>query len=460
MGKRLIFVLALVLALSFSVAAYAEVQNLKVSGDLLMQAVDRSAFTLNEAEKYEVSGLLSHARVRVDADLTDNVAITVRLLNERTWGESFASGTTAAVTLGTSEINDDINIDLAYVTMKEFLYSPLTMVVGRQDLRYGNALIIGNPGTDEWEIPADLSLKRSFDTIKGILNYDPLVVDVFFAKINENDLWYSVHTPEDNDVNLYGVNAKYDMSGLGIKGTTDLYYFGRVNRATKYTTGRRDTTHTMGFLVSGQIRENLTGSIEYARQFGKATTDSIGANSLWNLDRSAWALQAGANLALSKKWSPNLGLQFTYLSGDRRNNGKYSFWDPMFEDQRPNEIVNAILPMTNVMAINAKASIQPAEDVKITGVYGYYMLAKEMSQATANGGGIPSLYGNQATFFYPTTNKKSLGHALDLTGTYDYTEDVQLGLSFGYFNPGKAFDEDLGYKQSATQLIGSMKVTF
>jgi hypothetical protein len=457
MGKRLIFVLVVALALSFSVAAYAETQNLKVSGDLLMRAVDRSAFTLNKAGKYEVSGLITDTRVRVDADLTDNVAITVRLLNERAWGQSWASDTIYGVTLGTSEVSDDINIDLAYVTLKEFLYSPLTMVVGRQDLRYGNALIIGNPGTDEWEVPADLSVKRSFDAIKGILNYDPLVVDVFFAKVNENDLWYAATIlPEDNDVNLYGVNAKYDMSGLGITGTTDLYYFSRINRSTSYTATieDEDTVHTMGFLVSGQIRENLTGSIEYARQFGNVASDVIGANAGVNLDRSAWALQAAANLALSKRWSPNLGLMFTILSGDRRDNGKYTFWNPMFEDQVPNDIVNAILPFTNCVAINAKASIQPAEDVKITGIYGYYQLAKEMSRNN----GIPSIYGNAG--FYTTSDEKDLGHALDLIGTYDYTEDVQLGLAFGYFDPGDAFNKGDGYKQSATQLIGSMKVTF
>lgn len=458
MGKRLIVVLAFALALCFTVAAYAETQNLKVSGDLLMRAIDRSGFTLNKAEKYQVSGLITSARVKVDADLTDNVIATVRLLNERSWGQSFESETIGAVTLGTSTLSDNIAIDLAYATLKEFLYSPLTLVVGRQELKYGNTMVIGNPGTDEWQIPADLSVKRSFDAIKAILNYDPLIVDVLFAKINENDIWYSVHSPESNDVDLYGLNAKYDMSGLGLNGTTDFYYFNRVNKSSSYTAGIRnaDTCHTMGLLVSGKIKSSLTGSFEYARQFGNVASDTIGANTGVNLDRSAWALQAGLNLALTRKWSPNLGLVYSYFSGDRTNNHKYTFWDPMYEDQVPNTIVNAILPQTNCQSIQAKASIQPTEDVKISGTYGYYLLAKEMSINN----GIPSSYGNQATGFYPMSDKKDLGHAVDLLATYDYTEDVQLGLAFGLFDPGSAFRESAGYKQTATQLIGSMKVTF
>ncbi len=150
-------------------------------------------------------------------------------------------------------------------------------------------------------------------------------------------------------------------------------------------------------------------------------------------------------------------MTYTYLSGDKNNNDRYSFWDPMFEDQILNSVVNAILPATNVMAFNAKASLKPMEDVTVTGVYGYYRLAKAMD--AANGVlGIPTSTLYSATGFFAMDNNKSVGHAFDLITTYDYTEDVQLGLTFGYFNPGSAFNDALD--NNATQLIGSMKVTF
>ncbi len=56
------------------------------------------------------------------------------------------------------------------------------------------------------------------------------------------------------------------------------------------------------------------------------------------------------------------------------------------------------------------------------------------------------------------TNKKSLGNALDITATYDYTEDVQFGLTAGMFACGKAFASS--NDRTATQVIGSMKVSF
>jgi hypothetical protein len=55
------------------------------------------------------------------------------------------------------------------------------------------------------------------------------------------------------------------------------------------------------------------------------------------------------------------------------------------------------------------------------------------------------------------TGKRHLGDALDLTVTYDYTEDVQLALTGGWFKPGQAISVK---EKDATQLIGSMKVAF
>ncbi|MFA5437997.1 MAG: hypothetical protein WC293_05470, partial [Candidatus Omnitrophota bacterium] len=55
------------------------------------------------------------------------------------------------------------------------------------------------------------------------------------------------------------------------------------------------------------------------------------------------------------------------------------------------------------------------------------------------------------------TGKKHLGDAIDLTVLYDYTEDVQLGLTGGWFKPGNALSSN---GRDANQLIASMKVTF
>jgi hypothetical protein len=490
MTKRLIMILALAFVVGIAFSAYAEVQNVKVSGDLLLRAITRSQFNLvNEFDgdntKYKAAGLTSQMRLRVDADLTDNVSTTIRLINERAWGSGLSLYEPGAFFMedgiritdgqylqGAVSIWDSpIEVDLAYVTLKEFLYSPLTLTLGRQELRFGNALIIGDSDTNMYAnaygIPFDLSLKKSFDAMRATLDYTPWVLDIVYAKLNENDVWWLQnlvnYEPEKNDADLYGMNASWDMKALGITGKTDFYFWRKENKllwAETAGSANKDVVNTVGALVSGQLMDRLTGSLEMAWQFGRAPVDLTGLNDS-NSKRRAMAIQAILNYAFDKKGSPTLGLCYTYLSGDNKDDNKNKFWDPMFEDQTPNNIVNAILPNSGVSAINLLGSIKPKEDLVLAMNFGYYMLPAKPKDSFY----VPSPYGADDFTFHDVGESHSgktriLGSALDLTATYDYTEDVQLGLTWGMFQPGKAFDREEGFKKTATQLIGSMKVTF
>ena len=74
MSKRLILVLALAFVVAFSLSAYAEVQNVKVSGDITVTGIARNDLTLSKDTLttdfgQKVRAILSQVRVRVDADL-------------------------------------------------------------------------------------------------------------------------------------------------------------------------------------------------------------------------------------------------------------------------------------------------------------------------------------------------------------------------------------------------------
>ncbi|MBU4149517.1 MAG: putative porin, partial [Candidatus Omnitrophica bacterium] len=204
--KRLLTICIMLTAIALIAApAFAEVQNVKVSGDVNSGAVNRGDYLLlsnnSDDDATPNNFLYTQARVRVDADLTDNVMATVRLLTEFDWNTTDNTGST--------EGGDDVDLDLANVTLKEVFYQPLTVTVGRQELRYGNAFVIGDPDTNAVDADAqftasDLSLRKSFDAIKAVFDYSPLVVDVIYAKIDETNATLQ-------DVDLYGVNAAYDI---------------------------------------------------------------------------------------------------------------------------------------------------------------------------------------------------------------------------------------------------------
>ncbi|MBU4252115.1 MAG: alginate export family protein [Candidatus Omnitrophica bacterium] len=430
MGKRLIAVLALALAvgLTFS-AAYAEVQNVKVSGDINVLGVTRSNFDLGygPVNNNDQNLFATITRVRIDADLTDNVMATVRLINERNWSSETVSST-------------DIDLDLAYVTLKEFLYSPLTLTVGRQELRFGNALIVGNgnrlvnDSTPVNRLPRDLTSRKAFDAIRATLNYDPLIIDAVYSKVT------NVNTNLSDDIDLYGINASYDLSK---KLNVQAYVWDKKDKSAGLDDSKPDDVATIGALVSGSPIENLKASFEGALQTGhNRRSDEADVK-----QHRGFALQGLVDYTFAKtKYTPNLGVGYTYLSG---NSKKVTGWDPIFTDQRLNSIVYAILPYTNMTVYNVKGSVKPVEDVTLSANYGYYLLNKSVANIT-------NAYTGTAMAI--NSNKKNLGSALDLTATYDYTEDVQLGLTAGAFWKGTAFAGSKG--DTATQLIGSMKVIF
>jgi len=458
MSKRLIVILALAFVVSMTAAVYAEVQNVKVGGDLLIRGVARYDYphTVSTGDVKE-KGIISSARIRLDADLTDNVSATVRLLNERFWGEE-----------GDAISDTDISLDLAYMTLKEFLYSPLTLVVGRQELRYGNALIIGDgDGITNTLTPlvnstmGDLSLRKAFDAAKAILNYDPLVIDLVYAKTEENV------AARNDDVDLMGVNASYKVNADLL---TEAYFWSRNRNygstgLTANIPGNDEKLNTIGARAAYSGIKNLNLGLEVAYQFGDHLASATlypdeqrtPANKKAKVD--AYAIQFISSYAVPMRFNPVVGFSYTRLSGDKDLNtgDNYRGWSPMYEDQAGGTIFNRILGYSNAQLFNLNGTAKPTEDVTVKLDYYHIRLLNTFS---TYGGNITrtlsGISGDGATTIQ--SNERHLADELDLSLMYDYTEDVQLGLSTGMYFPGTVYDR--ANDAIANQVIGSMKVTF
>ena len=217
MVRRLSVSLCLIAAVGFvALPAFAAVQNVKISGDITVCGVGRNNLDLQKSKTPELVGMpgrirqadfLSIARVKVDADLTDNVSTSVRLLNERNWNGDSTTGTEANRNIGlatTNGANDErqFDLDLASITLKEFMTPALTLTVGRQELRFGNGWIVGDPDTNGMALDSalaegDLSSRKAFDALRARLDYNPLVLDLIYAKVAESS------TVINDDTDLY-----------------------------------------------------------------------------------------------------------------------------------------------------------------------------------------------------------------------------------------------------------------
>ncbi|MCX5715549.1 MAG: alginate export family protein [Candidatus Omnitrophica bacterium] len=463
MKKATLFCL-LALVVLIAVPAYAEVQNVKVSGDLSARWLLRWNYDLapNKGVGSGYDFLMSTAEVQVDADLTDNVSTVVRLANQRDWGEPISQK------IGTATDTYDVIVDLANVTFKEMVYSPLTVTIGRQDLWFGKGFIIGAKQRDPLaSISAnEYTVINSFDAIKATLDFDPWKIDGVYSLLEENT------TNRNDHVWLLGTNIGYKFDSYN--GEAEAYYWKKHDNSGVAYTGssaivadRTNWIDTYGIRGSFEPIANATLAAEGAMQFGRYSTASDISRS-----RHAGALDLSGDYAFKDmKWTPKLGLEYILYSGEASpsssSEGTYHGWDMMYRgkfDSAIREFQNLYYATaqrqtgyegitnaqdsgaTNEMQFIIKANIKPTNNIGIDGRFIWFRNDKSQAAEAPDGG---TLYNGR---------NKDLGQELDLTLNYTYTEDVSFGLLGAWFFPGKYWVSD--FDQVATDVVGTVKVAF
>ena len=446
MSKKLILLLV-VMSLALSGAAFAAVENIRVSGDISSQALSRNLqmggttvpaiAPLNiDAEDF----IFSQIRLRFDADLTENVSAVLRLINERIWSETAVANT------------DDIDVDLAYVKLDEFMNDDLTLTVGRQEIYFGNGLIIGDAQTNQ-AAPAgvplaisDLSLRKSFDAARVDWDLAPWTVTTIYAKAFEGA------TNLRDDVTVSGVNANYAWNDFN--GETELYAFYQQNEAAVEGAAmmaaggvagafqpreNQSKTFTLGGRAQWDPNDNWTIGIEGAYQLGDANMQNMGLAN--DKHRDAFAGQLITEYRFLNDYDATIKFNYTYLSGnDDIADGDFNAWDPMFEDQSPGEILNILFANTNMMYTKVCGTMMPREDLTLGLSYTWAKLAEksQAGNATAYSPTFGQASGNTYTI---NRNQSDLGHEIDTWAIWDYTEDVNFNLVGAWYIPGNYFTE-------------------
>jgi len=486
---RVLCVLALALCVTASV--YAETQSVKVSGDLTMRGLARNNYdyrgTITEPdvtrtnagrENYS-SFFLTNAEVEVDADLTDNVQTVIRLVNQREWNvtqtKSVSMNTTMAQNgLGGLTYSPDefqVAVDLAYVTLKEFVYSPLTLTIGRQDLWFGKGFIVGANQQDPTGSISDApeyTVINSFDSIKAILDYDPWTITGVYANIREN----SVKAPDG--INLYGVNVGYKF--VEYKAEGEGYWFWKNDESIEKWGAVKNNNNIYTFGLRGSLEP-----IEALYLFGEGayqTGTYVGNRVQQNVrQRSAFALDMGGELryfADKFAWKPKFGAEYILYSGNkpdgnpRESNGSYTGWDMMYRGKFDSAIREYIgrfyssydyQPRADYLYSNADASYTNQNQV----IFSASATPIENLALRANWNLFWTMYAyeadaeNRANDSFTNRSGGYIGQEVDLSATWDYTEDVSFNVLGAFFVPGDVYQNA---DKTATDVVGSVKVNF
>ena len=219
MRSKIWLILAGILICGISIPAFSAVEKVKVGGDLTIYGVYRKNFDFDKSSKDNQHFFQTTARVYVSADLTDNVSAMIRLINERDWGKEVNSRYSGAN-------NTDVNLDLAYIKVKDIMTPGLTLTVGRQEIQIGEGLVVGSAYSAadykvENLVAPDLGVQKAFDAIK--IDYEssalPITLSGFMAKIEE-----TIGGSGPGDITLYGASLLWKPENF----TVEPYYVAQI----------------------------------------------------------------------------------------------------------------------------------------------------------------------------------------------------------------------------------------
>jgi len=131
----------------------------------------------------------------------ESVSAFVQLQDARTWGEEFSTLFDGSA--------DRFDMHQGYILAKQLFFDPVTLKLGRMEVKYGSERLIGAVG---WS-----NIGRAFDGAIVTVKSRRFVPDVFyFAEVE------SVQVGERGDLSVFGMNAdiitsdRYDIQVYGI----------------------------------------------------------------------------------------------------------------------------------------------------------------------------------------------------------------------------------------------------
>lgn len=480
--------------LALSLPAYAEVQNIKVGGDTTVRGFWRKNMDLNrdkDTGTTTVSGrkdafMMQTTGLSVDADLTENVAAHMRVVNERDWGQDVAGD------------QYDFDLSQGYIVLKELFYSPLTVSGGIMPVQWGRGFVLGSnliPGTlgrggdQNGSITAnEFTDFTAFEGLRAVLDLGgaasvgfPLTIDAVYLKLIENEFG------DNDDVNLMGVNLGTRFDQWNSEAQT-YYLLKRDSQKTAVTPagGSAIDSDNDGELSTWGLRGSAKPSDassfwgELAYQHGTRTTDPAGSR-LAGEHISAWAMNFGGQYTLADvAMTPGFGVEWIFwsgknksascgdgasFSGDTDQCGAISGWDPIargsfstvIREFQTQDSITGFYPVdqagvtssaTNQHQFAIFSDLDPIEDLHVNNRLTWFLADVPMLTRAED----------PAKEIGSADRHRFIGTEWDTILTYNYTDDVQFGAIHALFQPGNVFRA--GFDDTAQELITWARVAF
>ncbi len=379
-----------------------------------------------------------------------------------------ALGTIAPGLAASFADQDTLSVYQAFVVFKDVgVYLPLDVIVGRQELAYGSGFLLGNE---------NFGPGLSWDAICAVSKMQGLQVDVFAAKLVENDALMdlagnvdaidpAVYDDGDSDAELYGVYASYTgypdvtldgyvlyvrsgLDGTGWDGWDLLepaYNMGVLDKMNMITLGgRAEGSFGLNFMP-GRFDYNA----EVAFQLGNR--EPAGAD---EQDISALGAQAQLKYTMTGvAWKPAIGVLYAHATGDGdAGDDDFNQFNPLFQYNHGVYGLSDALRTSNVQVIGLTISAEPTEKMQI-GAAWYMSLAEDDDDVLAGGVVWDSTFTN-------TTDDTDIANEIDLWLDMELNRRCRLQLGYALVLPGEYIKDLVGEDDSASRLYANLEMSF
>ena len=389
-------------------------------------------------------------RLHVNADFTDDVSAFIELDSVDVWGEDFRSQNYVTGADDRANSVDDVEVYQAYIEANEMFGHPLRLRVGRQELSFGSEWLVG-PNTDG---PAP-AWGLSFDAVRLTYATDVLSLDAWWSKLAENS-----PVEEDGDVDFYGIYGSY----LGFENIVlDAYWLwlrdGRALNDANFAPWIEDIMgvddydvseiHTVGLRAAGEIGA-LDFEAEAAYQWGNASQVGFLFMPLVygddDADYSEWAMNLEVGYTFDTAWQPRMYLGYAYLGGEDNRDISFGQWlgalfnpfyapgasvsfNRLFSNWAYSPIMDGT-DFSNVHVFRGGVSVMPTEKVELALDIGHYIADEEFDRPV-----VPLLS------FWTRTNDNDLGWEVDMSVTYQYSEDLYCCVGWDHLFVGDGLED-------------------
>ena len=426
--KKILRVVVLTALGGLAVSTFADVQNIRISGDVRLRGyyLNNAGADLAGGTYQQTSGdtqlFEQRTRVSLEADLADHVLVVTTLRVDGIWGQTAGLGFAPGSKTWTS------GVDEAYLQLSELFASPATLKVGRQYLNYGTGLIISSFDED-----------YNFDAGRLVLDYQPMTIDLVMAQLVNGQTFMA--RPVGGQSDLLFLNAKYDVRGSAVKDVEG--YFGWASQTASHP-------HPFGLDTNGPApmivglrtdltpAKGLTVALEGAYELGGTGLPAGDAKNL-----SAFLAKATVKYSLQGMlWAPAVNAAYTFAGGGG-SSGRHDFvpWFDMVDGYNGYAFAPAL---SNIQIFNLGASVKPCANTALA-LQGYYYLRTDRgsdvySNPNADIGGPAFVKTMESAIGAGSAtagilNSHDLGWEADAILGYDYSKDVRCQLVYGVFIP-------------------------